>query len=162
MKTEEQKKHVEFELLRGEYLSLMASTEYHLTLLLIEYLGITSHRDEFQDWFVNLQTSFSCKVDLFQSFIKEDTQLEQFRALFNSLRSLWDFRNILAHSFPTHFGTRTSKGKEVPASRISLKALKSRLGELRKVEDQITYMLVCFEQGTPEPFSSDDFADAPI
>lgn len=155
-------KNDEIALFKGEYLSLMASSEYHLTLVITEYLGIIRHSQEFQDWLVSVPIPFSCKIDLFESLIKEDTQLDQFRGLLRSLRSLWGFRNILAHSFDTHFGTRTSRGKEVPANQVTLKALKSRIGELRKVEDTLSYMLVCAEVGTPPPESVDDFSDGPI
>lgn len=149
-------------LLKGEYLSLMASIDYHLALVITEYLGIENHSQVFEDWLLNVPISFGCKVDLFEAVIKEDTQLNQFRSLLNGLRSLWGYRNLLVHSFGNHLGLRTSRGEDVPTNKITTAVLKSRIGQARKIEDLLTYTLACFQQGTPPPCSSDDFADAPL
>ena len=156
------KKIDELWILKGEFLSLMASTEYYLSQLIVEYLGINNHAQEFQDWFVTAPLSFGCKVDLFRTLSREDAQLNQFRSELNSLDSLWEYRNILAHSFGDHFGVRTAKGREISADKVTLPVLKSKIGILRKVEDQISYILVCSEHGTIPPISADDFADGPM
>lgn len=160
--SEEKKKIDELWILKGEFLSLMASTEYYLSQLIVEYLGIKNHSEEFHNWFVTAPINFGCKVDLFRTLSREDVQLDQFRSQLNSLDSLWEYRNILAHSFGDHFGTRTAKGKEIAADKVTLPVLKSKIGILRKVDNLILNILVDFQTGPIPPCSADDFADGPM
>ena len=51
----------EYERMRGEYLSLVASLEYNLTFLLAEYLSVQSHPEEFHSWFTQVPHSVWCK-----------------------------------------------------------------------------------------------------
>ena len=41
----------EYERMRGEYLSLMASLENNLTFLMAEYLSVGNYRGAFRQWF---------------------------------------------------------------------------------------------------------------
>ena len=54
----------EYERMRGEYLSLVASLEYNLTFLLAEYLDVQSHPEEFHSWFAHVPIPFGAKVNL--------------------------------------------------------------------------------------------------
>ncbi len=152
----------EYERMRGEYLSLMASTEYELTILITELLEVTNHREEFVNWFVKTPISFNCKADLFVELVKEDPQLNQFRTLILSLRSLNNFRNTLAHSFSSFDSVMSSRGEKIPSTKVSFNTLKSRLGQLRKTEDLIKYIITCIIEGALPPISADDFADSPL
>jgi hypothetical protein len=160
--SEEQKNIDELWLLKGEFLSLMASTEYYLSQLIVEYLRIENHAQEFQDWFVTAPINFGCKVDLFRILSSEDSQLDRFRSELNSLDSLLEYRNILAHSFGDHFGARTAKGRVIPAKKVTLPVLKSKIGILRMVDNLILNILVDFQTGPIPPCSADDFADGPM
>ena len=47
----------EYERMRGEYLSLVASLEYNLTFLLAEYLNVQRYHEEFHYWFTQVPHS---------------------------------------------------------------------------------------------------------
>lgn len=160
--TETEKADQDFERLKGEYLSLMASTEYLLTSLIGEMLDVRHHPDLFKRWLVRTSIPFDSKADLFVSLVEDNTQLDQFRTLVTSLRSLNKFRNHLAHSFPGFSGSMTARGRLIPSDKISLNTLKSRLGQLSDANSLILNMLADFEEGGHLPISADDIADQPI
>jgi hypothetical protein len=49
----------------GEYLSLMASTEYSLTFLIAETLEVGFKYEEFERWLIEAPIPFNAKVALF-------------------------------------------------------------------------------------------------
>ena len=151
----------EYESMRGEYLSLMASIEFDLTFLLAEYIDVRNFRDEFLQWFTRAPIPFGSKVRLFEAMIKDNTMLIQFGDIASQLRSSNEFRNTLAHSFRQFNGTMTSRGERIPTERVTFGALKDRLDSLRRLENLIGAMVYDHLQGPPVPISADDFADWP-
>ena len=151
----------EYESMRGEYLSRMASIEFNLTFLLVEYVDVRDFRDEFLQWFMRAPIPFGSKVRLFEVFIKDNTMLLQFGDIAGQLRSSYEFRNTLAHSFWQFDGMMTSKGQKVPTERVTLEALKDNLNSLRRLESLVAELLHAHLQGPPLPISADDFADVP-
>jgi hypothetical protein len=151
-----------YEMMRGVYLSTMASVEYELTILITELIKVTYHREEFVNWFVQTPIPFNCKAELFAEIVKEDPQLDHYRTLILSLRSLNNFRNTLAHSFNSFDSLMSSRGEKLPSKKVSFEVLKCRLGELQKAEDLIKYMIDCILEGAHYPISADDIADSPM
>ena len=159
--TEVQDDRQEYESMRGEYLSLMASIEFNLTFLLAEYVDVRNFRDEFFDWFMRAPISFGSKVRLFESITRDNTMLTQFGDIAGQLRSSNKFRNTLAHSFQQFDGAMTSRGEKIPIERVAFGALRDSLDSLRRLESLIGGMLHDHLQGPPFPISADDFADWP-
>lgn len=153
-------KEREYERMRGEYLSLMASLEFDLTFLMVEYLKVENYREEFRQWFTHAPIPLGSKIRLFESMIGE-TLAHQFGDVATQLRKSQDFRNTLAHSFRQLDRTMTSRGREVPAERVTFEALRDELEKLRSLEDLIGGMLAAELQGPLPPISADDYADWP-
>lgn len=151
----------EYESMRGEYLSLVASIEFDLTFLLAEHIDPRSFRDEFLQWFTQAPIPFVSKVGLFEAVIKDNTMLAQFGDVAGQLRSSQEFRNTLAHSFLQFGGAMTSRGKKIPIEQVTFEALKDKLDSLRHLENLIGAMVYSLLQGDIPPFSADDFADVP-
>ncbi len=158
---EEREEEQHFNRIRGEYIGLMASLEFNLTLLLAEWLDMESHRQEFQHWFVEAPIPFRSKVLLYEAMTSDDIQLAQFGDLPQQMRVAYDFRNTLAHSFRQFKSVVTSRGIEVPTERISLEALDARLWELAQLDNLILNLLVSAIEGPPERAFTDDYADWP-
>ena len=152
----------EYERMRGEYLSLMASLEFNLTLLLSELLDVQSHRQEFEHWLSRAPIPFSWKVGLFESLTNDNGVMHQFGDLASQMRGLQDFRNTLAHSFRQSGRTLTARGKEIAAEQVTSEALQGKLIELQSVENLMLNMWADINQGPLPPTSADDFADWPI
>ena len=152
----------EYDRMRGEYLSLMASLEFYLTLLMVEYLGIRHHREAFEDWFTKTPISFGLKVRLFEAMLKDSYTLEMLGDIPGQIRDSNGFRNTLAHSFRRSGETMTARGREIPAEEVTFAVLEEKLGELRKLDTLVLGMLVTQYGGTPEPHFTEDYADWPI
>lgn len=152
----------EYEQLRGEYLSLMAKTEYELSFLITEMLEVSNHSGEFQEWFIKTPIPFDCKASLFMTLVKENTQLDQFRTLISNLRAFNNFRNTLAHSFSSFDSVMTARGERIHFTKVSLNTLKSQLGQLKEAENLILNLLASCIEGNIPPISADDFADGVI
>ena len=151
----------EYERMRGEYLSLMASLEFHLTFLLVEYLEVHNHEAEFRGWFLEAPIPFRSKVRLFER-IMEGTMLEELHGdVLGDMREAYDFRNGLAHSFRQSASTTTARGKNVVEQRVSFEAISGKLLKLRALENLIGGMLLAALEGPPVPTSADDYADWP-
>ena len=156
------KREQEYESMRGEYLSLVASIEYNLTFLLAEVLDVNEYRDEFFDWFTHAPIPFNWKVSLFDNINKDSVMLAQFGDLAGELRDSYGFRNTLAHSFRTFGETRTSRGREIPSERVTFAVLKDRLERVRSLDNLFLNLLVNHIEGPPVPISADDYADWPL
>ncbi len=152
----------EYHQMRGEYLNLMASLEFDLTFLIVEYLEVGNCREDFSEWFTRAPIPFNWKVSLFEVMIKDNSMLEQFGNIPAQLREFYGFRNTLAHSFRQLDRTLTARGKEIPAEHVTFEALQQKLGELRSVENLIGGMVYDQLQGPLPPISADDFADWPL
>ena len=151
----------EFERMRGEYVGLMASLEFNLTLLLAEWLDLESHREEFQVWFVEAPIPFRSKVLLYEAITKGSSQLDQFGDLPQQMRESYNFRNTLAHSFRQMGNVVTSRGAEVPAERISLEVLEAELRQLTELDNLVVNLLGWAIEGPPQPVFTDDYSDWP-
>lgn len=151
----------EYERMRGEYLSLVASLEYQMTFLLSEYLAVGNHPGEFLDWFTHAPIPFWSKLNLFEVFIRDSSMLAQFGDVSADLRDSYEFRNTLAHSFRWFRGSMTARGKEIPDERVASEVLRQRLGRVRQLEQLVGAMLADHLQGPLPPISADDFADWP-
>ena len=158
----EVEERLEYERMRGEYLSLFASLEFNLTFLLSEFLDVQSHPDEFRKWFASAPLPFNSKVSLFEMLTRESIMLSQFGDLGAELRDSNGFRNILAHSFRWSNSTMTARDKEVPEEQVAFPVVREKLERLRHLENLIVNMLANKIQGPIQPFSADDFADWPI
>ena len=152
----------EFHRMRGEYLGLMASIEFNLTLLLAEWLDVGSHREEFHSWFVEAPIPLRSKVHLFEAMTKGDIQLDQFGDLPKRMRECYEFRNELAHSFRQFGGTMTSRGLELPAETVSLEAMGDKLHEVAQLDNLVLNLLGWALEGPPERVFTDDYADWPF
>ena len=151
----------EYERMRGEYLSLVASLEFDLTLLLCEYVGPQNHGEEFQRWFISVPIPFGWKVKLFKALESESTMLSQFGDIWSDLKEIYAFRNILAHSFRMLDSAMTARGERLPDEQVSLPILEAKLEKAQRLENLIGGMLDSALQGTLLPISADDFADWP-
>ncbi len=152
----------EYERMRGEYLSLVASLEFDLTLLLCEYIDPQHHGEEFQRWFIHVPISFGWKVKLFEALTRESTMLSQFGDVSTDLKDSYTFRNILAHSFRMLDTAMTARGERLPDEQVALPILRAKLEKVRRLENLIGDMLSSELQGPPQPISADDFADWPL
>ena len=151
----------EYERMRGEYLSLVASLEFNLTFFLVEVLDVKNYHRQFYDWFTRAPIPFNWKVGLFDSISKDWAMLAQFGDVVGELRETYDFRNTLAHSFRTFRSTMTARGREIPSGKVTFAALKDRLERARHLDSLVLSMLVDHLEGPPIPISADDFADWP-
>ena len=152
----------EYNRMRGEYLGLMASLEFNLTFLLVEWLDIGSHREEFHNWFIEAPIPFRYKVRLFESFTQDSWLIEDLGDLAGRMRESYDFRNTLAHSFRQGRGITTSRGAEVPAEQASLETLQDKLETLANLDNFILNLLANEIEGPPERVFTDDYADWPF
>ena len=159
---EHQEPSREYQGMRGEYLSLMASLEFDLTFLLIEYLDVRNYHAEFSEWFTRAPIPFGWKISLFEKMIRDNTMFGQFGDISAQLRDFYDFRNTVAHSFRQLDRTLTARGKEIPAETVTFEALREKLQQLRRMENLIGSMVFSELQGPIEPISADDFADWPL
>lgn len=158
----ENKKEQQYQQMVGEYIGLMASLENALTILLLEYLGVQNYQEEFSSWFLEAPIPFSYKVSLLKKMEQDNAILStNFPDFWEDLDELHKFRNILAHSFGFLGNMMTSRGKKIPAEHVTYEVLNEKLTRLKKLEDTVKYMYDCEIIGSPEPFSSDDFADWP-
>ncbi len=151
----------EYEQMRGEYLSLMASLELNLTFLLAECLDVRNHKEEFQRWFARAPLSLGSKLRLFESMTKNSVLPNQFVSAVVQIRDSNDFRNTLAHSFRQFGRTMTARGREIPAEYVTFQVLRGKLVNLRQLENLISNMLADAIQGPLPPISANDFADWP-
>lgn len=152
----------EYEQMRGEYLSLVSSLDFNLTLLICEHLDVRHHKEEFQRWFTRLPIPSGQKLELFEILTRESTMLSQFGDVWGDLKDSFQFRNILAHSFRVFDSTMTARGRTVPDEQVAFPILKSKLDKVRQLENLMGHMLNDILQGPPLPISADDFADWPI
>ena len=152
----------EYERMRGEYLSLVASLEFNLTVLLCEYLDPQNDKEKFQRWFISVPIPFGWKVKLFKELTGESTMLSQYGDVWADLRDSYNFRNILAHSFRMSDSTMTARGETLSDEQIALPILKAKLDKVRQLENLIGAMLDSEMQGSLPPISADDFADWPL
>ena len=151
----------EYERMRGEYLSLVASLEYNLTFLLAEYLNVQSHAEEFHFWFTQVPIPFGAKVNLFEALTRDSTVSSQFGDVGSDLRDSYTFRNTLAHSFRWTNRTMTARGRQIPDEHVAFPVLKERLERLRQLENLFVNLLANEIEGPLPPISADDFADWP-
>ena len=151
----------EYDRMRGEYLGLMASLEFNLTFLLMEWLEVNNHREEFRQWFIEAPIPFRAKLRLYEAVTKDSMMLDQFGDLPAQMRESYDFRNTLAHSFRQFERVTTSRGVEVPAERVSFEVLKDKLERLSGLENLVGSMLMSELEGLPERVFTDDYADWP-
>ena len=159
----DQNEEQKYQQMRGEYIGLMAQLEHELTTLLIEYLGVENHREEFEKWFIEAPIPFNYKVSLLQRMEGENTIIQtNFPNFWKDFRELQKFRNMIAHSFGTHRGAMTSRGKVIPETEVTLKVLSGRLDKLRELENLVLDMLVTEYEGVIPPISADDYADWPL
>ena len=156
------KREQEYERMRGEYLSLVASIEYNLTFFLAEVMDVNEYRNEFFDWFTHAPIPFNWKVSLFDSINKDPVILTQFGDLVDQLRESYGFRNTLAHSFRTFDQTLTARGRKIPNEQVTFAALKDRLERVRRLDNLFLNLLVDHLEGPPVPISADDYADWPL
>ncbi len=157
--SEEQK----YQQMRGEYIGLMAQLEHELTILLVEYLGVESNREEFQRWFVEAPIPFNYKVSLLKIMEGENPIIEtNFPNFWKDFHELQKFRNIIAHSFGTHRGVMTVRGKIIPEEEVTTEVLLEKLNKLHDLENLILNMLVSEYEGVIPPISADDYADWPL
>ena len=93
-------KEQQFLQMKGEFIGLMASLENALSLLLVEYLRVSSYSEEFTQWFIEAPLPFSYKVALLKKMKQENVILKtNFPNFWKDLDELQKFRNVLAHSF---------------------------------------------------------------
>ena len=154
-----------YEQMRGEYLSLVASVEHTMTCLLVEWLDVKDHRDEFSRWFIAAPIPFNYKLTLFDRIFRKRFEGNTTVSLAESLaqlRTLVDFRNLLAHSFRQWNGTLTAKGKQIPANRVAFDTLQDNLERMRAFEAHVYALFELEIQGVIPPISADDFADWPL
>ena len=151
----------EYDRMRGEYLGLMASLEFNLTFLLVEWLDVSNHRDEFRQWFIEAPIPFRAKLRLYETLTKDSVMLEQFGDLPAQMREFYDFRNMLAHSFRQSERVTTSRGVEVPPERVSFEVLDDHLKRLSSLESLVGSLLMSRLEGPPEMVFTDDYADWP-
>ena len=157
------KQEQEYQQMRGEYLSRMASLEYMLTQYLLELLEVQNYNDEFNKWFNEAPILLSNKVNLLKEIMKENTIIEiNFPDIWKDFNELQKLRNTVAHSFSGHFGIQTARGRRIPEKKVSYKALSQNLERLRKLENTILNMYVDLIEGVIPPISADDFADWPL
>jgi hypothetical protein len=154
----------EYQQMKGEYLSRMASLEHLLTEFIIELLEIQKFQDDFRKWFVEASISFSYKVTLLEMMLKEDTIIEtNFPSLWSDLKNTQKLRNTLAHSYTGFLGdTMTARGKKIPEKQVSSSSLQHKLEYLRNLETTILNFYADLIQGDIPPISADDFADGPM
>ena len=88
----------------------MASLEFHLTWLLVEWLDVGSHQEEFRRWFMETPIPFRAKVRLYEAVTEGSMMTEQFGDLAAQMREAYNFRNMLAHSFRQVGRLTTSRG----------------------------------------------------
>ena len=150
-----------YEQMRGEYLSLMASLEHTMTVLLMEWLDVQNHREKFYNWFMAAPIPFNYKLMLLDEILKENTTVP-FRDICAQLRELHGFRNILAHSFRLGKSTLTARNKQIPAEHVTFDTLINKLDRVRLIENFVGHMLDIENEGLISPISADDFADWPL
>lgn len=151
----------EFDRMRGEYLGLMASLEFNLTWLLVEWLDVGSHHEEFRRWFMEAPIPFRAKVRLYEAVTAGSMIAEQFGDLAKQMRETYDFRNTLAHSFRQFNRLTTSRGAEVPAERVSFEVLEEQLKKLSDLNNLFLNLLRSELEGPPERVFTEDYADWP-
>ncbi len=148
--------------MKGEYIGLMASLEYSLTSLIIEYLGVKNHREEFSKWFVEAPIPFNYKVNLLKRTECDNPLLEtNLPNFWKDFSELQGFRNIVAHSFGSIGRMTTARGKIIPEEQVTFEALSGKLEKLRILENQVLNLLVTEYEGIISPISADDFVDGP-
>ena len=152
----------EYNRMRGEYLSLMASLEFYLTLLMVEYRGVRRYREEFEDWFTKTPIPFGLKIRLFEAMLKDSYTLEMLGDIPGQIRDSNGFRNTLAHSFRQSGETTTARGRKIPAEEVTFEVLEEKLDKLRSLDSLVLDMLVTEYQGTPQPVFTEDYADWPL
>ncbi len=150
----------DYEAMKSEFLSLVDFTNYQLSILAIESIGLTKHSQEFQDWLVSDSVSLPLKIDLLNTIYRDHPQLRAFRQVLSRLQAQSQFVAVL--SPPSDGGRRAGR---VPAGnsaseRVPLDELKSRLAELREVEDVLVYWLACVKRGILPSITADDFVDS--
>ncbi|MFC1947242.1 hypothetical protein ACFLXY_04895 [Chloroflexota bacterium] len=159
----DEKQEQEYQQMRGEYLSRMASLEFLLTQYLLELLEVQNYHDEFDKWFIETPIPLNNKVSLLKEMMKENTMIEtNFPYLWKDFKDLQNLRTTLAHSFSGHFGIQTARGKKISEKKISHKALSQSIERLRKLENIILNLYVDLIEGFIPPISADDFADGPM
>lgn len=151
----------EYDRMRGSYLGLVASLEMNLTFLLAEWLEVGHYRKEFHDWFMEAPIPFRSKIRLYESLTKSGWLTDQFGNLAAQMREVYDFRNVLAHSFHQFGGVTTSRGQKVSEEKVSFEVLEGKLERLAKLDSLILNLLASEIEGPPEPVFTDDFADWP-
>jgi len=159
-----QEQEQQYQQMRGEYLSLMASLEYYLTLLIHDELGFTNYHEAFYKWFIEAPIPFISKISLFEQMYKDNPKIKKYGGLVKRIRELQNFRNILAHSFIRFDQALTARGKEIPQQQVSIKTLASKLKVLRRIEQYISELWFSMTgpmDGGLGPISADDFADWP-
>jgi hypothetical protein len=78
----------------------------------------------------------------------------------SSLQSLWQFGTVLATLSQASYRSSRENGGDSLQSSVPLDELKSRLAELREIEDVLVYWLACVKRGAPPSVSADDFVDS--
>lgn len=150
----------DYEPVKGEFLSLIEFANYQLSVLAVESLGLTKHAQEFQDWLVSASVSLPLKTDLLNAIYKDHPQKRAFRKVLSSLQSLWQFGTVLATPSQASYRSSKASGGDSLQGRVPFDELKSRLAELREVEDVLVYWLACVKRGAPPSISADDFVDS--
>ena len=74
----DQEEQQQYQQMRGEYLSLMASLEYNLTLLIHDELLFADHHAAFYSWIIDAPIPFTSKVSLFEQIYKNGSTLKKF------------------------------------------------------------------------------------
>ncbi len=146
--------------MRGEFLSLMEFTNYQLSVVVVESLGLTKHSQEFQDWLVSTTVSLPMKIDLFNNIYRGHRQIRAFRKVLSRLQSLWGIAGALGG--PSQADSRPAKSSPGLSSPETMPAreLKTHLAELREIEDVIAYWVACVKRGVSPSISADDFVDS--
>jgi len=139
----------------------MASLEFHLTWLLVEWLDVGSHQEEFRRWFMETPIPFRAKVRLYEAVTEGSMMTEQFGDLAAQMREAYNFRNMLAHSFRQVGRLTTSRGTEVPAERVSLEVLEEQLEKQSDLENLFLNLLGSELEWPPDRVFTDDYADWP-
>ena len=139
----------------------MASLEFHLTFLLVEWLDVRNHWDDFRTWFIEAPIPFRAKVGLYESVTKNSVMLNQFGDIPAQMREFYNFRNTLAHSFQQSGNITTSRGIEIPDAQASLEVLRDKLERLAVLDNLVVNLLGSEIEGPPVPVFTDDFADWP-
>ena len=154
-------KPAEFDQMRGGYLSLLASMEYHINMLLVELLEPKHGSLKLLDWLTAANISFRSKINLLQSLIPPDSVPKPIDKLCVELIALQDYRNILAHSFQQGTATITARGRQISDSVVSLEAIENKVLAAEKALQLIFALWNDLNIGEIPPFSADDFADWP-